>query len=382
MRRLGLLPLALCLSSCAAPPMTLTKALFRERPAVPDIVEGHYACDVEAVRGRLDQAPSARAMAVDVTFPEYSEQRLPAHLQAYGSTDSASDTVKATFALTPVEGRKRWPEDYARDGATRLGLGLRFQDARYFGDGTAAAEVTFAGTVSRADVARVVRSSHPGAAASAWQDLAIPQGLAPMLRLVRRHSFGHLLGVTSPGARDRCDLVAWLGSNDEVLAHEDVLLLLQPWRAVELERIPPTDIAFDECALLLRLVHQDGGVHYVRVPLPLLREGDDLALVPREQDQDVGWSRRDVWRAKMQPDAGPTEAWPEAGLRLAATRVPYGFDELDHPSKVPGAILRTVLAPVAFVVDVLGATNPMIQALINWFAPDPPRPFKPAGGNR
>jgi len=364
--------------ACDAPPLTLTRALHRERPPQAQLVDGQFFCDVQAVRGDLAGPPGERALAVDVAFPQVADQNLPPHLQARGTMEAKEDVVRATFALSPADDRKRWPEDYA-EAATRAAFGLRFQDARYFRDGTVAAEVTFSGTVAPGAVAQVVPLPPDLRSAPAWQAAAIPSGLAPLLRLVRRHAFGRLIGATPAAARDRCDPVAWVGPDDHVLRHEDVLLLLQPWQAVDLRRDPPPGLSVDECALLLRLVHVDGSVVYLRVSLPLLREGDDLLLV--RLDREVAWSRREVWRARMLAAAGDTAAWPDLGLRLAATRIGYGFDELVPRSDLPAAILRTLLTPLAFAADVLAWHFPPLQYWLESIA-NPPRPFKPGGGNR
>lgn len=367
------------LGACGAPPMQLTRALFAERTPEPGLVEGRYFCQIENVRGRLQEAPGQRRMAVDVAFPAASEQRLPPHLYAHGDQVANGDVVKATFALDQVESRRRWPEDYAPAGATtRTAMGLRLQDARYFRDGTVAAEVTFAGTVSVDAVGSVVPAPAGLPKTMAWQGLGVPTGLAPLLRAARRHAFGRLLGVSASAAHDRCDLVAWIGRDDRLLTHEDVLLLLQPWRALDLQRSLPDD-RLDECALLVRVLHADGRVDYLRVPLPLLREGDDLTLARR--GEQIVWSRRDVWRARMQAAAGDTAAWPEAGLQLASTRVAYGFDDLVPAARWPWQVVRTVLAPLAFAGDVLAWTNPVLRALIDSMM-EKPQSFKPADSGR
>lgn len=378
-----LLSVLVTLTACGAPPMTLTRRLHRERGSHVHVVESRFVCDIEAVRGRLDEAPAARTLAVDVAFRQASEQQLPPHMATYGASDANGDALTATLAMTPAVARKRWPEDYLPDAVERQAVGFRFQDARYF-DGTVAAEVTFAGTVRPEAVAAVVVAPPASLAAAPWRGLEIPDGLAPALRSVRRHDFGRLVGVEGAAARDRCDPLAWLGPRDVVLSHEDVLLLLQPWRGLEMGRTVP-DLEVDDCALLLRRVHRDGRTSYLRVALPVLREGDDLTLV--RQQAVVAWSRREIWRARMHADAGPTLAWPSPGLHLATARVPYGYDDLQRASELPARILRMLVTPFTFAVDVLAWTNPALRWVVDQIAGETPpeqpdRQFTPTGGRR
>jgi hypothetical protein len=365
------------LAACSAPPMTLTKELYRPHESSPVIVPGKFHCDVDAVRARLDEPPAARALAVDVTFPAAVEQQLPPHLQAYARSDQPSDQVSATFALRPADERRRWPEDYVPDAAVRLGLSLRVQDARYFADGEPAAEVIFTGTARADAVAQpVAPGCVPTATAASWPKGPLPTGLAAVMRAVRRHPWAQVLGR----ARDtRCDPVAWLGPGDEVLAHEDIVLLLQPWRSVELRRAVPSGLRADDCALLLRLVDRAGQREFCRVPLALLREGDDLVLHARQGG--VEWTRREIWRARILADAGETASWPSTHLRLAHTRIPYGFDAVHRPVTWPGGLLRAVLSPLAWTVDLLAWTNPVLQKIIEALV-DEPQPITPVRSGR
>ncbi len=372
---LGLLFASLA-SSCGAPPMLLTKALFAPSEATAHLVEGRHACDIQAVRARLAEPPGGRALAVDVAFAEAREQRLPPHLHAYARSDTSADVVQATFSLSPADSRRRWPEDFAGSSAVRVGLGLRLQDARYFGDGQPAAEVTFTGTVSPDAVLRRAPRAEPSGS-RAWSTSAMPSGLAPALRAVRRHPWAQLAGEN--GDASRCDPVAWLGPMDRTLSHDDVLLLLQPWRSLELGRDAPADVSLEACALLLRLVQRDGRVDYLRVPLPLLHEGDDLSLV--RQDNQVRWTRREVWRGRILAEPAETAQWPASTLALARTRIPYGFDELTYPSTIPGAIMRALVAPFAWSLDLLGWTNPLIQKLLETMV-EPKKPITPTGTSR
>ena len=356
--------------------MLLTKALLAPSEATAQLVEGRHACDIQAVRARLEEPPGRRALAVDVAFPEAREQLLPPHLHAYGRSDASTDVVQATFSLSPAEGRRRWPEDFAPGSAVRVGLGLRLQDARYFGDGRPAAEVTFTGEVSADAVVQRVPGHEPSRG-RAWSTNAMPTGLAPALRAVRRHPWAQLAGANSDASR--CDPVAWLGPLGRTLSHDDVLLLLQPWRSLELGRDAPADVSIEACALLLRLVQRDGRVEYLRVPLPLLYEGDDLSLA--RQDNQVLWTRREVWRGRILAEPAETAEWPASTLVLARTRIPYGFDELAYPSKVPGAIVRVLLAPFAWSLDLLGWTNPLIQKLLETMV-EPKKPITPTGSSR
>src|SRR5690606_7547878 len=274
---------------------------------------GRYVCDVEAVRGTLDAPPTERALAMDVTFRDAEEQALPPHLQAYGRT--AADAVSLTVTLSPADARRRWPEDFVADARPQV-LDVRFQDARYFTEGGPGAEVSFAGEVP----VHAVIAPDAGAAiaaGAAWIDTAIPAGLAPVLRAVRRHPWvgilalrahaanpeaeGDRAGIDLDPARVRVEPAAWL-AGERALDHEDVLLLLQPWREVALHRRPPEGIAVEDCALLLRLIDGAGRVSYARVPLVVLREGDDLDLACREDR--VAWARREVWRGRMSAAPG------------------------------------------------------------------------------
>jgi hypothetical protein len=372
-------------AGCGAPPMTLTKALFAERDNPPRLVEGRYVCDVRAVRQRPGD-PATRALAVDVAFQQPAAQALPPHLHAYSRPEPGADAVQATFSLTPAETRRRWPEDFAAVDAQPAGLALRFHDARYFSDGMPSVEVTFAGSVSSAAAVEVVaRSEVPRQAARAelaepgFGSSNLPPALAGVMRAVRRHPWPALAGLDPPAAGFRCDPIAWLGPGGAPLSQEELTLLLQPWREVELRRRAAPDLAIERCALLLRLVGPAGDVHHLRVPLPLLREGDDLTLAGR--DGRVAWVRREVWRGRMLAEPGPTAEWPASGLRLAQARVPYGYDDLVTPSTWPGAIARAVAAPFAWAIDVLAWTNPMLQALLRRMVGEP-EPFRPTRSDR
>ncbi|MEZ5964866.1 MAG: hypothetical protein R3F56_13555 [Planctomycetota bacterium] len=367
--------------ACSPLPMRVTESLFADEPVPPSLVPGNYWGRIEALRGRLEGGPGERVMAVDVVFAGASDQRLPARVRAYGQ-EAGEDEVRTTFTLDAEDARRRWPEDYVGDAAQRSGVALRLHDARYFQNGFAAAEVTFAGTVPTSAVATLVAPQQVPARV-AWSARVIPQGLAPVLRLVRRQSFAELAGISATGEADRCDPIAWLGPSGRVLDHHDVLLLLQPWRLADEPGSAPIDVDVADCALLLRVLHPDGRIDHLRVPLALLREGDGLTLA-RRGDQ-VAWARRDVWRARLAPTAGASGAWPELGLQLASRRIVYGFDEVVTPSRVGRFLYRALLAPVAVALDILGSTNPVLGTIINWLFAKPqpsPRPYKPSGGNR
>jgi hypothetical protein len=376
----GLAVLVAVAAGCAAPPMRLTKWLLAdpEPHRRVGLREDGYWGDVRGVRGQLDAAPGARRLAVDVSFPDRRD--LPSHLRTYGRAGSAEprgdDHVGATFVLAPTHSRRRWPEDYVGREASRGGLALRLHGADYFGDGSVGGEVIFAGRVPRAALATRCRPVVRERDARGWDIGSLPAScasLTPLLVAIGRHRWGRLLGIGDAKESLRFDPVAWLGPSDRVLEHDEVAQLLAPW---VLSGEPAAAFEVDACGLLLRCTRADGAVEFWRVPLGLLREGDALTLVGG--GEYVAWTRREIWTARMQADAGASAAWPDPGLHLASAQVRYTWGDV-VPYAGLDRVFASMLAPISAVIDVVAWTNPILQALVDVVVPES---FKPSQSKR
>lgn len=351
---------ALVLAGCGPFKMSATRALMDDSPSYGEVSQG-YEAKVLDVRGRMDVPASERRLAVDVRVEQGAHGYLPLRLHAYAKPDGEG-AVRGTLVLGPESTRRRWPEDFVPTQARRRAMAMRVQDASYFKDGKLRADLVVTGEVAIDAVVVEEHGSVPTVSAQArrsWEAQNLPEPLLPLLRGFAQHSWGALLHWSRSGDV-RVDPIAWLGPEGRPVAHATLARAIDPFADGNVESTPAIDP--DACSLLVRVVVDDGEVRHLRVPIPLLREGVDLMLW-READV-VRWTRREVWMGSLRAEPGVTAQWTAPEVRLAQTRLVYGWDDVYQRDQILRRLAQIVFAPATVAIDVLAATSPMIQALV------------------
>lgn len=350
----------LSLAGCGPIKMTATRALMADRPSYGEVTQG-YEAQVLDVRGAMDVPAGERRLAVDVRVEQGAHGYLPLRLHAYAKPDGEG-AVRGTLVLGPESTRRRWPEDFVPTQAKRRAMAMRVQDASYFKDGKLRADLVVTGEVALDAVVVEERGQVPAVSAQArraWEAQNLPEPLLPLLRGFAQHPWGALLHWTASGDV-RVDPIAWLGPEGRPVTHVALARAIDPFADGSVEATPTIDP--DGCSLLVRVVIDDGEVRHLRVPVPLLREGVDLMLW--REDGVVRWTRREVWMGSLRAEPGVTAQWAAPEVRLAQTRLVYGWDDVYQRDQILRRLAQIVFAPATVAIDVLAATSPMIQALV------------------
>ncbi len=350
----------LVLAACGPFKMTATRALWAEKHTYDEASFG-YDAQVLDVRGAMEGPPAERRLAVDVRVEEDARGYLPMRLQAYATPDGEG-AIRGTLVLQPESPRRRWPEDYVPTQATRRAMAMRVQDASYFRDSSLRSDVVVTGEVALAAVVTEERGRVPDVSQvqrRAWEAHNLPEPLWPLLRAVAQHPWADLL-QWSPGGDVRVDPIAWLGPGGRPVPHAVLARALDPFADGVADEAPTVDP--DACAMLVRVIVDAGAVRYMRIPVPVLREGIDLLLW---RDADViRWTRREVWMGQLRAEPGVTAQWSAPSVKLAQTRLVYGWDEVWERDQTLRRLAQIVFSPATMAVDVLAGTSPLIQALV------------------
>lgn len=292
------------------------------REESPEIVRSDTTCRVEAVGGNFVDPGGDDAVHIGFSWQP----------TVHGHSDLAATTATPAARMTvrpPPEGS--WLRLPGAGLFRPLGWHFRAFHATWFREASASVETTFTGLLRRSQVATRIPTA----------ELPLTWRAAPPIGPQEQRDLGDCLSAFA-----RHDWVALLDEGPRLAALERTpLAFLDPRGRVvspaemaqrlETARFDPeraADIA--GYTLLGKQFVGFGKEFFVRVPLPLLIQGEELELRP--VTAGVEWTRRQVWRGEI----GPIDAVDETGG--AGRSRGDGLDE--EVLLVPGAPAQGAIA--------------------------------------
>ena len=321
----------------------ITRTLWNEGETAPPLVTTITPClvhDVTAVEGDQDR--------IEVRFSIDPRASVPAHMRRY------TPTAPGLLSLTPPLGEGDWR---ALPGAGILqpsSFDLRVTRASYFTGPTAAARLSFHGTLPRAQVGHVCADSEVPEEALASEALSLETSeywLRRALEAFAAQPWDELLAETRPGPSFRAVPIAWLDQERRITS--------APWSMSDgnAEQREQARAAFADGWLLARLDGEYGEVEWAEIPIALLLQGKDLQLA-RDGDA-VRWTRTQIWQANV-ADAPPLVAAAPFAVPMTGNEFPYRWMHEVDESTFALTALRVIATPVTAVLDFAIMTNPYL----------------------
>jgi hypothetical protein len=344
----------LCLLAIALLPAgCLTRWLWHVDEATPALRTVDVPCAVQAIK---EQPPAGgRAARLLIAFTAEDVEGSPLHLRGHGSERPG------VLALRPP--RFDGGDWRALPGAERFvpqGFALRVTRGDYFRTPAANARLEFEGTIAPRALAQ---EAAPGEVPPAWRDLAPMPGETGgwgMLRRCREGFAAQRWGAVIAGEQGRHwkqAALAWIGPGDRVLA-TDVMRAVLRDAGIDREVEVP---APEACALLARLDDPWSGPRFVRIPLPVLLQGADLAL-ERRGDR-IAWTRTQIWDGELSADTALLAGLPDYPVALAGNAFVYRWSAQVRESRIVASIFKGLLTPLTAALDFAISTNGAVLAL-------------------
>ncbi len=351
-RRLSVLALLL------APACLLTQRLWDDttapRPKVLQLTS--TPCAATAVRTRLRADGCTETVVVQFTAAPGAD--APAHISRFAARPG-------WLELRPPAGDGDWRTLPGAERFAPSSWDLRVTNGDYFRRRVANARLLFHGEVAPTVLGRLVAPESLPPELRAGAAPLEPAGTelddeGVCLRAFATHAWPELL-AGEPATSCRAEALAWLGPDGMPLAAPPVAIL-EPDRTYRPAR---PDAA--ECSLLGRVTAAFGDPRFVVVPVPVLLQGRDLALV---RDGDcVRWTRRQVWDAAFVEVADAREL--AEFLPLRSRTFAYRFGREVEPSRIGDYAMAVALTPIVAALDLVISTNPSLLALYRYlFEPE------------
>lgn len=344
---------------------SLTGLLWAENRSAPELLFARGLCEVREVRG--DFMARDPAAAVEVEFSVQRDYQTPVEL--HGCTAQQPGRLR----LLPPTGEPSW---FRLPGAEMFQptswLFSVFRGS-YFASASSRTKMEFAGILAPEKLGAILEAKDVPAEV-VWQ-----KGLT-------KSDVGHVLGESLTSFRKR-DWIALLTGKKRFTERDAVPLAIVSAGG---NVVPPADVeeALAAAAVRVRTAEElakftlvgrlDGGFGetlYVRVPLPVLLQGDDLQLA--RVGQRVFWRRTQVWQAwlsvpgererehaaeevKEVPGAAETASAsdgavavsrPALGIPLRAGHFVYTHAQEVEGEPVLWTLGRILLTPPAVVLD-------------------------------
>lgn len=350
-RTVPALALAMLTSGCVFTHDLWTKP---EDAAPPPVVGTNVPCNVLDVR-TVPPASEDDDAGMLLQFVPADPAHVPLHLRRFTPDDPGWLLLQP-----PADGDWRTMPGGARFRAESWDL--RVTNATYFAQPYANARVRFFGSLPPEAIATVVApddlpKSLPAAPIPVSDALFDPT--ARVLRAFVGHDWAALLMPNAPPRRFQTEPIAWLGPDGEVLPQPPVAGILDD------DGYRPPHPQLERCSLLGRLKDPYGNELWVRVPVPVLLQGDHLQLA-RDGDR-IDWRRSQIWRAIFV--SGPSDATAALDLPLRNRRFAYRWGEEVPPWHLPPALneaKKIALTPLAVAADILVFGNPYLTNLYRW----------------
>lgn len=355
----------------------LTKMLWAEDLSGPPLMHTEALCRVHSIRGDfLASAASARS-GVEIEFSVQREKDTPTEVEPF--TPEAPGRLR----LRPPVAEENW---FRLPGASLFVPKMwEFGVYRgsYFATRDSSVPLSFVGDLRPDQIGELRPDSK---APSAWRR---------MRRLPQADNLHELLaaGLKTFGARDWVNLItgevgftehdavplSWLDAEGRVLSSKE----LQE-RLITSRLDPATAEDLAKYTLLGRLDGAWGDPLYVRVPLPILVQGESMRL--KRFGERVLWERSQVWTGELggraaapdpeKPDSGKTDdvaasearTRPANSIPLMTSHFVYSYAEENTSKSVLVTLAKYILTPPAILLDFVGQTSVFYADIIRWMA--------------
>ena len=365
-------------------PSCLTRMLWADDPTNANLIQTDTICQIHSVTGnfyqvaRADDLTPSGAIEIEFSTPTDKTHTHPElrgyHADSPGRMRLHPPQTESNWLSLP--GAKLLRPRFWNFGAYR---------ATYFHQRQASVPVVFVGDMAPAEAGSVTTSA---AAPPHWKRLREYQAAAADHELAtqgitafEKRNWLQLLKNESGYTERDTSALAWLDGAGNVVHPAELAAHLQAAR----ERTPGA-VDLSQYTLLGRLDGAWGETLYVKVPLPVLIQGEGLEL--KRLGDRVFWRREQVWTGDLLPSSAPEPSPPTTttdqltppastapATLVAAHSIPMLADQFVYTYSVenPGdpilwVITKCLLTPPAILLDVAAQTSVFYVDILRWMA--------------